>query len=162
MAIRFAQILLLSVCFLCSALALAQGENPFVGTWDIDLAASNFGGAEKPANMSRTYADLGDGSYMYLVATVNVNGTLGASSATYRYDGRRYPIAATAIGNQATISYQRLNDRAVQYTVRVGETVTQIGAKTISPDGRVLQIAIQFPASEGQQANQILVFNRRR
>lgn len=141
---------------------VAQDDNPFVGTWDIDLAASDFGGASPPANMSRTYADLGNGSFMYLVASVNPEGIITGSSATYRYDLKRYPIASIIGANQATISYRKLNERTVEYTVRVGEQITQIGAKTISPDGRVLRIAIQYPASQGRQGNQILEFNRRR
>jgi hypothetical protein len=112
--------------------------------------------------MSRTYADLQNGSYIYMVATVNSDGTLGGSSATYSYDEQQYPIASLTPGNQAQISYRRLNDRTVEYRVSVNNVVTQIGAKTISPDGRVLRIAIQFPNSQGDQGNQILVFNRRR
>ncbi|MEX2469866.1 MAG: hypothetical protein WD396_08935 [Pseudohongiellaceae bacterium] len=48
----------------------------------------------------------------------------------------------------------------MQYTVEIDGVVSQIGAKTISPDGRVLTIVIQYPDSD--QANQILRFNRRR
>ncbi len=151
---------LLTLLF-CPAL-LAQGENPFVGTWDIDKAASDFGGAPVPANMSRTYADLGNGSYMYLVATVNPDGSLSGSSATYNYSGSRYPIASLDPVNQARISYRKLNERTVEYRVFVQDVLTQIGAKTISPDGRVLQIAIQYPNSPSSQASQILVFNKRR
>ncbi len=155
--------LLLTTTFcLYSISILAQGGNPFVGTWDIDKAASDFGGATVPENLSRTYADLGDESYMYLVVTVNSDGTLNGNSATYSYDSKQYPIASLAGGNQAQISYRKLNERTVEYTVSVNDVVTQIGAKTISPNGRVLRIAIQFPNSQGQQGNQILVFSRRR
>lgn len=52
------------------------------------------------------------------------------------------------------------HEHAVQYTVEIDGVVSQIGAKTISPDGRVLTIVIQYPDSD--QANQILRFNRRR
>jgi len=148
--------------FLVSSTAFGQNENPFVGTWDIDLLASDFGGAQAPENMSRTYAELGNDSFMYLVATVSPDGEIGGSSATYRYDQNRYLIASITANNQATIAYRKINDRTVEYTVRIGEQITQIGAKTISPDGRVLRIAIQFPASQGEQGNQILAFNRRR
>jgi len=106
--------------------------------------------------------DLGDGSYMYLVVSTNADGSLGGSSATYRYDGNQYPIATLNPETQARISYRRINSRTVEYTVRVDDIVTQIGAKTISPDGRVLTIVIQFPNAEGPVANQILRFDRRR
>ena len=156
------KLLLATTMCLSSLSILAQGENPFVGTWDINISASDFGGAPAPANMSRTYADLGDGSYIYMVATVNQDSTLSGSSATYRYDGGQYPIASLTPGAQAKISYRRLNDRTIEYRVHVEDILTQIGAKTISPDGRVLRIAIQFPSAQGSQNNQILEFDRRR
>ncbi|MEQ8956110.1 MAG: hypothetical protein RL120_18425 [Gammaproteobacteria bacterium] len=136
------------------------GENPFIGTWDLDAAGSQFGETPVPQNMSRTYADLGGGQYMYMVVQLNSDGSLGGNSATYRYDGAQYAIAnLNTSAPQARISYRKLNERTVEYTVRVGDEVTQIGAKTMSPDGRYLTIAVQFPASG--QSNQILRFNRR-
>lgn len=142
-----------------SASMHAQDE-PFLGTWDLDIAASNFGGTTPPAAMSRSYGDLGNGSYMYLVVSNNEDGSLGGSSATYKFDGKLYPIATLNQTAQASISYRMSNERNVEYTVTVDGQVTQIGAKTISSNGTVLTIAIQFPNSN--QANQILRFNRRR
>lgn len=155
------RLLTVTICLFLNLSAAAQNENPFIGTWDLNIPESNFGGAAVPENMARTYADLGDGRYMYLVITLNPDGSLGGSSATYQYDGGRYPIAAVNQVNQAYISYRKINERTVEYTVHAGGQVTQIGAKTISPDGRVLQIAIQFPTSQGGLDNQILVFDRR-
>ena len=141
------------------SLVMAQSENPFIGTWDIDLRESDFGSATPPRNMSRTYADLGDGRYMYLVVTINEQGQLSGSSASYSYDGEQYPIASLDQNQAARISYRKINDATVEYTIRVDGEVTQIGAKFISPNYQRLTISIQFPNSD--QANQILVFNRR-
>jgi hypothetical protein len=99
---------------------------------------------------------------MYLVVNINDDGSLGGSSATYKYDSNEYPIAALNQSVSTTISYRQINDRTVEYTVRVGGAVNQIGAKTISPDGRVLTVAIQFPNSQGEITNQILRFSKRR
>lgn len=143
-----------------AASAIAQDDNPFIGTWDLDRTASDFGGAPVPENMSRTYAEVGAGTYIYLVANLTPEGELGGSSATYRYDGARYPIASLTTLDAAFISYRKLNEKTVEYTVTLNGEVAQIGAKTISNDGRVLTIVIQYPNSD--QQNQILRFNRRR
>ncbi len=146
-------------CGVYSSTLDAQDE-PFLGTWDLDIAASNFGGEPPPSAMSRSYGDLGNGSYMYLVVSNNVDGSLGGSSATYKFDGAQYPVASLNQTAQASISYRMSNERNVEYTVTVDGQVTQIGAKTISSNGSLLTIAIQFPNSN--QENQILRFNRRR
>lgn len=142
--------------------ASAQVANPFIGTWDIDLPSSSYGNAPVPKNMSRTYADVGNGSYMFLVVSIGEDGSIGGSSATYRFDMKETPLASLNQTNPTTISYTQINDKTVQYTVRVDGRTSQIGAKTISPDGRVLTIAVQSFNAQGDIDNQILKFNRRR
>lgn len=161
--IDFKRILIAVSLAMLSFAASAQGENPFIGTWDIDKSESDFGSGVVPASMSRTYQDLGNGGYMYLVVSINEDGSIGGSSASYKYDRQENRIASLNQAAPTTISYRRLNDKTVEYTVRVDGRVTQIGAKTISPDGRVLQIAIQNLNPQGEIINkQILAFNRRR
>lgn len=137
----------------------AESENPFLGTWDIDLQQSQFGSATPPVSMSRTYADLGDGNYMYLVVSTDEEGALSGSSASYSYSGEQYPIASLDQLEAPRISYRRINDATVEYTVRLGGEIQSIGAKFISPNYSKLQIAIQYPNSD--QEDQILVFNKR-
>ena len=137
---------------LASSLGLAQSENPFIGTWDIDMDESNFGSTTAPQNMSRSYTDLGNGSYAYQVATVRQDGTLGLSSAIYSYSGEQYPIVSfDELPEPAMISYNRINDTTVEYTVRVGGEVSQIGSKFISPNYQRLTISIQFPNSDQEE-----------
>ena len=97
--------------------AVAQSENPFLGTWDIDIDESD------------------------------------------SYSGEQYPIASLATIPTARISYKRINETTVEYTVRLDGEVQQIGAKFISPNYQRLTIAIQYPNSD--QKDQILVFNKR-
>ncbi|MEQ8954749.1 MAG: hypothetical protein RL120_11500 [Gammaproteobacteria bacterium] len=138
----------------------AQNANPFIGAWDIDLRASNFGSVTAPANMSRTYFDHGDGTYTYMVITTGVDGGLSGTTAHYSYSGEQYPIANFNQNIRATISYNRINDTTVEYTVSVDGEVQQIGAKFVSPNYQQLTISIQFPNSD--QENQLLIFNKRR
>jgi len=60
---------------------------------------------------------------------------------------------------QATISYRKIHDTSVEYTVYVDGEVSQIGAKFVSPNFQQLSIAIQSPNSD--QQDQILIFNKR-
>lgn len=153
------QSLLLVLLLGLASSALAQAQNPFIGTWDIDLRESNFGSATPPANMSRTYFDHGDGSYTYMVITTAQDGSLSGSTANYSYDGELYPIANFDQNPEATISYTQINDTTVEYRVYLDGELSQIGAKYISPNHQHLTISIQYPGT-GQE-NQILLFNKR-
>ncbi len=152
-------LLIFSLLTLFSFTALAQGANPFLGTWDIDLRQSNFGSAVAPTNLSRTYFDHGDETYTYMVITTAQNGSLSGTTARYSYSGEQYPIASFNQDQRATISYQKIGETTVEYTVYLNGEVQQKGAKVVSPNYQQLRIIIQFPNSD--QEDQILVFNRR-
>ncbi len=144
-----------------SSIGLAQGEDPFVGSWDINLSESKFGSTPPPKNMSRAYTDLGNGSYAYQVVRVNQDESLSLTSAIYAYDDKQHPIVSLdELTEPAMISYRKMSATTVEYTVYVGGEVTQIGSKFISPNYQQLTISIQFPNSD--QENQVLIFNRRR
>jgi hypothetical protein len=48
-----------------NALLLAQ-ENPFVGTWKLNVAKSNFTGMQPPKSETRTVVAQGDGETVHL------------------------------------------------------------------------------------------------
>lgn len=155
----FNALLTLSVMF-ASTFSLAQVEDPFIGSWDINLTESDFGSAIPPKNMSRSYTNLGNGSYAYQVVRVNQDDTLSLTSAIYKYDGAPSPIVSLdEFDEPALISYRKLSDTTVEYTVTLGGKVSQIGSKFISPDQQRLSISIQFPGTD--QKNQVLIFKRR-
>lgn len=155
-------ILALLIAFLCtlvSATTLAQGANPFLGTWDIDVRQSNFGSATAPANLSRTYFDHGDETYTYMVITTAEDGSLSGTTSRYSYSGERYSIASFNQDQSASISYRKIAPTTVEYTVYLDGEVQQIGAKVVAPNYQQLRIIIQYPNSD--QEDQVLVFNKR-
>lgn len=102
---------------LFSPISLAQGANPFLGTWDIDLRQSNFGSATAPANMSRTYFDHGNGTYTYMVITTAQDASLSGTTSRYTYSGEQYPMATFNQEQRPTISYRKVGESSVEYTV---------------------------------------------
>ena len=98
-----------------TCVSFAQDLNPFIGTWDIDLAASSFGSATAPKNMSRVYEDAGNGSYMFLVVSIAEDGSIGGGSATYKFDNKENPLASLSLTAPTTISYIQNNEKTVQY-----------------------------------------------
>ena len=99
-----------------------------------------------------------------MILTIADDGSIGGSGASYRYDGVSVPIAnmGAGTGAQNTISYFQVNGRTVEYTVRNNGRTTQIGAKTLDPDSRVLTIVIQnINTDGGSSSSQILRFDRR-
>lgn len=160
MSIKLQSLIAAFLLSMISTCALAQGANPFIGTWDIDFRLSNFGSATAPVNMSRTYYDHHDNTYTYMVITTAESGLVSGTTSRYSYSGERYPIASFNPDQTAMISYRKISDTTVEYTVYLNGETQQIGAKYVSPNYQQLTIAIQFPNSDLE--DQILVFNKRR
>jgi hypothetical protein len=156
---KISALLIASLFTLVSATTLAQGANPFLGTWDIDIRQSNFGSAIVPVNLSRTYFDHGDGTYTYMVITTAQDGSLSSSTSRYSYSGEQYSIASSNQNQSASISYRKIAPTTVEYTVYLDGEVQQIGAKVVAPNYQQLRIIIQFPNTD--QKDQVLVFNKR-
>lgn len=156
---KISELLIACSLALFSATTLAQSQNPFIGTWDIDIRQSNFGSATAPAILSRTYFDHGDETYTYMVITTAQDGTVSGTTARYSYSGEQYPIASFNQDQSASISYQQIAPTTVEYTVYLNGEVQQIGAKVVTPNYQQLRIIIQFPNSD--QEDQVLVFNKR-
>ena len=144
---------------LVSASTLAQGANPFLGTWDIDIGKSNFGSSTAPVSLSRTYFDHGDETYTYMVITTAQDGSLSGTTSRYSYNGEQYSVASFNQDQSVRISYRKIAPTTVEYTVYLDGEVQQIGAKVVAPNYQQLRIIIQFPNSD--QEDQILVFNKR-
>ena len=137
-------------------------DNPFIGIWELDLSKSDFGSTSAPQRMTRTYEDRGDGTFMYLIDSVSADGSSGDSSAVYKYDGLEYPLISLNQDSPVTISYRKINERTVEYTVRINGNITQIGAKSISSNGNILSIGVQSTDAQGDPLPQVLIFNKRR
>ncbi len=159
MSTRIRSIFISIALFLVAPVLMAQSGNPFIGSWEVDLRSSNFGSATPPQDLVRTYFDHGDDTYTYMVITTGQDGTVSGTTSHYSYSGDNYPIANFNQDIRAQISYNKINDTTVEYTVYVNGEAQQIGAKFISPNYQQLTISIQFPNSD--QDDQILVFNRR-
>ena len=115
------QIVITLFALLLPLTASAQDDNPFIGVWDLDKPDSNFGSIPVPEDMIRTYANAAGGAFMYLLVTMNADESIGGSSATYRYDNQENTIASLNPDSQATISYRKVNDKTVEYIVRVND-----------------------------------------
>ena len=87
--------LILAVCVITTfpSHAFAQGPNPFIGTWTLNLAKSNFSPGPPPKSPgTRTYTQNGDGLKLVSSGGVNADGSAQThQSWAAHFDGKDYP-----------------------------------------------------------------------
>jgi hypothetical protein len=116
--------------------ACGQGVDPFVGTWKLNPAKSQFNPGPAPRSNTLTFEAVGQG------LKVTAEGLDAQGNATkvvigpYLYDGRSYPSPGASAFDAS--SYKMINNSTVEITRIKAGKVTLTETRVLSADGKVL------------------------
>jgi len=155
--LRCATVLVIVVA-LFGTRSAAQGTDPIVGTWVLNVAKSKFSPGPAPKSESRTYVAAGKDIKVTL-AGVGADGTSTAGGWTLAADGRDVPM--TGNPNADTLSLKPIDAFKVQFALKKAGKVVITGTRTISSDGKVMTITNKGTNAKGQAVDDVLVFEKR-
>ena len=117
------RILFLLTIFVLSAAVsrpLMAQDNPFVGTWKLNVAKSKFTGTPAPKEMTREVTAAGSGA-KYSFTGTDANGGAISYSFTTNYDGKDSAITGSGTpGGADTVALKRINAKKVEGTLKKG------------------------------------------
>jgi hypothetical protein len=125
----------LSILFVGAALSLAAevDQTPFMGTWKLNEAKSNFGpGANK--NTTVVYSASSDGMIKVTSDGTDKDGKPTHSEWNGKFDGKDYPVTGAADSDSR--SYTSSGKHSLSMTVKKGGKTTVTGKITVSLDGK--------------------------
>jgi hypothetical protein len=165
---------------------LAQSADPAIGTWELNLAKSQFEPGPAPKSQTRTYeaateiaqmrakgVDAEGGAkvvqYPALLSAartvkmsakgVDAEGKPTLVEYTASYDGKDYPF--TGNPNADTISLKRIDDFTIEATTKKAGKVVTVGKRVISKDGKIMTITSKGTNAKGETVNNTLVYDKR-
>ena len=136
----------------------AQGTDPLVGTWELNVAKSKYTPGPAPKSESRTYVMAGQD----IKATskgVDGNGKPTAGEWTINYDGKDRP--QTGNPDADSLSLKRIDAFITEFTQKRAGKVVITGTRTISKDGKMMTITVKGTNAKGQTINDVEVFEKR-
>jgi hypothetical protein len=136
----------------------AQGADPIVGTWVLNVAKSQFSPGPPPKSESRTYVVAG----MEIKATstgVDAAGKPTAGGWTIVNDGKDVPL--TGNPDADVLSLKQTDAFSTEFALKKAGKVVITGTRTISRDGKVMTITNKGVNAKGQAVNDVLVFEKR-
>ena len=136
----------------------AQGTDPVVGTWVLNVAKSTFSPGPAPKSESRTYVAAGKETKV-TSAGVGADGKPTAGGWTIVGDGRDVPM--TGNPNADTLSLKQIDAFKTEFALKKAGKVVITGTRTISRDGKVMTITNKGTNAKGQAVNDVLVFEKR-
>ena len=132
--------LILAVCVITTfaSHAFAQGTNPFIGVWTVNLAKSTYSPGPPPKSpATRTYTQNGDGLKFVLSGGVNADGSAQTpTSWAAHFDGKDYPVVGNPGVDMITITM--VGASTMDSTAKKGGKVTNTVRHTVSKDGKTM------------------------
>ncbi len=136
---------------------MAQGKDPILGTWQLDVSKSKYDPGPGPKMLTLTYEAVGDG------IKVTTNGTDGtgkpiATEYTAKYDGKDNPVSGEA--DYDVVSLKRVSPLSVTITRKKNGKVVQTVTRVVSADGKLLTVTVKGTNAKGQTVHDVAVYER--
>jgi hypothetical protein len=154
---RFA---IFTTTLLLVALALnvaAAAADQHSGIWKMNPAKSKY--SPGPAPKSNTVKIDSDADNAKLSADgIDAAGNPTHVEYTAKYDGKDYPI--TGVPNADTVSLERPDASTIRSTMKKGDQVVMTVTSVISKDGKTRTSTFKGKNAEGQDVNNVVVYDK--
>lgn len=138
----------------------AQGPDPALGTWKVNVAKSTYDPGPGPKAGSRTNVDRGGGVWISTNEGINAQGNPTFNQIAYKFDGQDYPWAIRGSQTINTISLRRPDTYTYEFTIKVDGKATLTTSGTISKDGKTITERTKGMNAQGKPVNNVVVFEK--
>ena len=143
----------------------AQGPDPMVGTWKLNVAASKYEPGPAPKSSTRTIVDMGGGVFLSSSKGVSDKGDATWNHCAFRFDGKDYPYASSTTPGTSpsfvTVAFKRIDANSFEATAKVdGKPSTTTVTTTIAKDGKTYTSRTKGTNAQGQPVNNVAVFEK--
>jgi type IV secretory pathway protease TraF len=150
--------MVLLVVILSSLLLVAQAPDLVVGTWELNVAKSQFSPGPPPKREQRIYVVTGQ-DVRATATGIDRNGKPFTTMWTVNYDGKPRPLSGNADADMLVMT--RTDPLTVTFTQSRRGTQVMTGTRIISRDGRIMTITTTGTDAQGRALNNVEVFEKR-
>jgi hypothetical protein len=145
--------LLTVVCAFSTALFAA--DDPFIGTWKLNVEKSKFKLGHPTKEMTVTFEP--DGSDLKRTATgVDPDGEPIKQNGTVPWDAMDHKVDAPGI----TVAVKKINDHSVEVTVKHEGKIVSSGRTVVSKDGKTMTATEKGEDPKGRPFDNVTVFEK--
>ena len=160
--VGFVGSLVLAGILIATSVGLAQGADPWIGTWKLNLAKSTFSPGPAPKSLTLTIEAAAAGAEKHTFDGVNAQGEPTHSERVGKLDGSDTPllVARPPSNTASTAAYRKLDARSFEVVSKVDGKVVGTTRAVISADGKTMTQNGTGTNAQGQKANYVRVFDR--
>jgi hypothetical protein len=135
----------------------AQGADPRVGTWHLNVAKSKFSPGPAPKSQMLKIEAAGKGETVSS-ETVSATGEKTTTSYTAEFDGKPHPLKGSALADMVTL--KRIDANTTERVdSKGGKTVTTYH-RVVSQDGKTMTVTSKGTNAQGQATSNVIVFEK--
>lgn len=152
----------LSLCLALAGSAALAAEDPFIGTWVLNAAKSQFPPGAQPDSTTIVVSDAGDGM-LKSVSDTSTGGLTIHGEVTFAVDGKDYTPVSTPPpppGATVTQSSERIGERAYKTSIKMNGEVAVTMLSEVSVDGKTLTIS-SASAGAATGVTSVMVLDRK-
>jgi len=136
----------------------AQGKDPRIGTWKLNVAKSKFDPGPAPQSQTLKVDAVGKGEKI-TSETATADGKKVTVTYTANFDGKDYPLTGSALGADK-VSLKRIDARTTErIDKKDGKPVVTI-RRVVSADGKTMTATVKGTNAEGKPTNNVAVFEK--
>jgi hypothetical protein len=139
-----------------TATLVAQGPDPFVGTWELNAAKSSFGVPAMAYKGSTLKIEAAGNGQKVVVENIGPQGQSFGYDFTAGYDGKD-----SAVPGVGTVTLKRVDARTLERTHKTDGKPTMTFMTRVSPDGKTLTINQDGTGPNGQVMKNTLVYEKK-
>jgi hypothetical protein len=155
---------LTTMAMLCLAVVFATAlpqagfaqNNPWLGTWKLDLAKSSYPPGRAPKSSTYNFQMTG-GILTNTIETVDAEGMSIKTVNPHIYDGQPHPLTGP---NVDTRSYTRVDANTVISASVKGGKLQQVTIIVLSQDGKMITNTGRGLDAKGQPVNSVAVYDK--
>ena len=140
------------------AAGLGAADDPFFGTWRLNLAKSKYSPGPPPQNQTYTFEPSGANGVKFTAAGVDARGNPIHIEYTGSFDGKEFPVRGNRNSNMVVL--KRIDLYTVEGENRQGGKVIRRFRRVVSRDGKTMTVTEKGTDVNGVVSENVAVYDR--
>lgn len=149
--------LMVGVIVAAAIAVAAQGTDPRVGTWHVNVAKSKYSPGPAPKSQTLKIEAAGKGEKV-TSETVSASGEKTVTEYTAEFDGKPHPLKGSPTADMVTL--KRIDAHTTERVDSKGGKTVMTYHRVVSKDGKTMTVTSKGTNAQGQAVDNTIVFEK--
>lgn len=140
------------------AVTSEEPANPFVGTWVLNVAKSEFNPPESELKSDIVVIEAQENGLKFMFDRVDAEGNASHFGSASKFDGNKYPVIGEGITDMVTL--KKLGDNGFEEVVFQDGQETQRVQVILSDDGKSSTVTAKSKDENGEEVTSITYYDK--